>query len=111
MNLTCRTCGQVKPETEYYKTKLKRGRAVDCKDCYKLRQNQKRWTEQLGTATPEPKKCERCGEDLPSRRGKYCTTGECNRQRENQIQREKKRRKTAEHRAANPLPHCVHCGV
>lgn len=110
MNLTCRTCGQSKPETEYYTEVSKRGRTLDCKACYKLKQNQRRWGAELGTVTPEPKKCESCGAELPNRRGKYCPTGECKRQRENHLQRERARRRTKARRAANPLPHCKHCG-
>lgn len=107
---TCRTCGESKPVSAYYKTHSKRGTCIDCKECFKDRQNRKRWDEQLGTQSPPPKRCKDCGEPLPNRRGERCTTGECYAERERKRQRDKYKRRREAQLLEKPLPECRNCG-
>lgn len=77
MNITCRTCGQTKPDTEYYKKKKSvTGRETQCKDCKAdacARRNNPNRDEPLGIL----KHCRNCGETTKRRGSTYCSKPEC----------------------------------
>ena len=117
MNLTCRTCGQSTPATEFYKAKGTRtGRESQCKECAKKRRGayKKLWTE---GNLPDYPRCEACGDKVHHRGAHYCRKDECQREmrraqwrKKNHQRSERKRREREAYLATNPLPHCKHCG-
>lgn len=59
MELTCKTCGITKPETEFYKNPhMATGRFADCKSCHKrtVLARQKAHIEALREGKPRPKR-------------------------------------------------------
>lgn len=77
MNLTCRTCGQPKTETEYYKDKQSRtGRQSRCKDCTRAASSanyEKHRFAEHGDRT----KCANCGKELKHQGAQYCSAEPC----------------------------------
>ncbi|MGP9611117.1 HNH endonuclease [Corynebacterium sp. AOP36-E1-14] len=81
---TCRTCGESKPTSDYYKINSKRGTRPDCKECHNDKTNRKKWEKRWGTQAPPPKQCRNCGKTVSRRGATYCASEECSRARKAQ---------------------------